>query len=108
MGVEDINQFKKDLKRYQNKPKQIAQLKEVLSKLKENGVVPKEYKPHMLIGEYRGFTECHIESDTLLIWLDETENQIKSWNDIQELQNKIMIQNEEMTGVAVINFIQLD
>lgn len=70
-------QFKKDLKRYQNKPKQIAQLKEVLSKLKENGIVPKECKPHMLIGEYRGFMECHIESDTLLIWLDETENQIR-------------------------------
>lgn len=70
-------QFKKDLKRYQNKPKQIAQLKEVLSKLKENGIVPKEYNPHMLIGEYRGFMECHIESDTLLIWLDETENQIR-------------------------------
>ena len=31
----------------------------------------------MLIGEYRGFTECQIESDTLLIWLDETENQIR-------------------------------
>lgn len=70
-------QFKKDLKRYQNNPKQIAQLKEVLLKLKENGIVPKEYKPHMLLGEYSGYMECHIESDTLLIWLDETENVIK-------------------------------
>ena len=63
-------QFKKDLKRYQNNPKQIARLKEVLLKLKENGIVPKEYKPHMLIGEYSGYMECHIESDTLLIGLD--------------------------------------
>lgn len=70
-------QFKKDLKRYQNNPKQIARLKEVLLKLKENGIVPKEYKPHMLIGEYSGYMECHIESDTLRIWLDETENVIK-------------------------------
>ena len=70
-------QFKKDLKRYQNNPKQIARLKEVLLKLKENGIVPKEYKPHMLIGEYSGYMECHIESDTLLIWLDETEIVIK-------------------------------
>lgn len=70
-------QFKKDLKRYQNNPKQIARLREVLLKLKENGIVPKEYKPHMLIGEYSGYMECHIESDTLLIWLDETENVIK-------------------------------
>lgn len=70
-------QFKKDLKRYQNKPEQIAQLKKVLAMLKESGIVPKEYKPHMLIGEYKGYMECHIENDTLLIWLDETENLIK-------------------------------
>lgn len=70
-------QFKKDLKRYQNKPKQIAHLKKVLAMLKENGIVPKEYKPHMLIGEYNGHMECHIENDTLLIWLDEAENLIK-------------------------------
>lgn len=42
-------QFKKDLKRYQNNPKQIARLKEVLLELKENGIVSKECKPHMLI-----------------------------------------------------------
>jgi len=70
-------QFKKDLKRYQNKPEQIAHLKEVLAMLKESGIVPKEYKPHMLAGGYKGFMECHIESDVLLIWLDETENLIK-------------------------------
>lgn len=37
-------QFKKDLKRYQNRPKQILQLKKVLTMLRENGIVPKEYK----------------------------------------------------------------
>lgn len=70
-------QFKKDLKRYQNRPKQISQLKKVLTMLRENGIVSKEYKPHRLIGEYSACMECHIESDTLLIWLDETENVIK-------------------------------
>lgn len=70
-------QFKKDLKKYQNKPKQIANLKKVLGMLKESGIVPKEYKPHMLIGEYKGYMECHIENDTLLIWLNETEKLIK-------------------------------
>lgn len=70
-------QFKKDLKRYQNKPEQIAHLKRVLEILQESGIVPKEYKPHMLIGEYKGHMECHIENDTLLIWLDEADNLIK-------------------------------
>lgn len=70
-------QFKKDLKRYQNKPEQTAHLKKVLAILKESGIVPKEYKPHMLAGDYKGFMECHVENDLLLIWLDETENLIK-------------------------------
>lgn len=70
-------QFKKDLKRYQNKPKQMASLKKVLGMLQEDGMVSKEYKPHMLLGEYKGYMECHIENDTLLIWLDEMENVIK-------------------------------
>ena len=47
--------FKKDLKRYRSK----------------------HYKPHMLVGEYSGHMECHIENDTLLIWLDKTDNLIK-------------------------------
>ena len=62
--------FKKDLKRYRGKP-------ETLRKLYEGLNLPKHYKPHMLVGEYSGHMECHIENDTLLIWLDKTANIIK-------------------------------
>ena len=37
-------QYKKDLKRYQNKPSKIAALKEVLKHLKKSGSVPAAYK----------------------------------------------------------------
>jgi len=70
-------QFKKDLKRIQNNPKQIANLKKVLKILQQTGTLPKEYKPHLLIGDYKGFMECHVENDLLLIWLDVEENIIK-------------------------------
>jgi mRNA interferase YafQ len=70
-------QFKKDLKRIQNNPKRIAELKKVLKILQIAGTLPKEYKPHMLTGDYRGYMECHIESDLLLIWLDMEEDIIK-------------------------------
>lgn len=70
-------QFKKDLKRYQNKPKKIENLLRVLTLLKENGCVPDEYCPHMLKGEYSGFMECHVENDFLLIWIDEENDQIR-------------------------------
>ena len=71
------SQFKKDLKKYQNQPKRIEKLKTVLGYLQQDIAIPQEYKPHKLMGEYKDCMECHIESDTLLIWLDETENQIR-------------------------------
>lgn len=46
------SQFKKDLKRIQNKPKQIAHLKIVLSLLQETGILPSIYEPHKLSGDY--------------------------------------------------------
>ena len=70
-------QFKKDLKKYQNRADKLANLSTVLKLLRETGTVMRKYKPHMLAGEYDGFMECHVENDLLLIWLDGTEKLIK-------------------------------
>ena len=70
-------QFKKDLKKIKNRPKQIEKLKKVLLSLQETGAVPDSYNPHRLIGNYVGFMECHVESDLLLIWLDSQKNEIR-------------------------------
>ena len=69
--------FKKDLKRYQNRRRLIASLAIVVRHLEANGRVPIEYRPHKLHGVYEGCTECHVENDFLLIWIDETTNTIK-------------------------------
>jgi mRNA interferase YafQ len=71
------SQFKKDLKRIQNQPIKIQHLKQVLLKLEENGVIPNQYRPHKLSGNYAGYMECHVENDLLLIWIDAQENIIK-------------------------------
>ena len=71
------SQFKKDLKRYQNQPKKIEKLKIVLGFFQQEITIPPEYKPHRLLGNYKDCMECHIESDTLLIWIDENSNVIK-------------------------------
>ena len=71
------SQFKKDLKRIQNQPIKIQHLTQVLLKLEENGVIPNEYRPHKLSGNYAGYMECHVENDLLLIWIDAQENIIK-------------------------------
>jgi mRNA interferase YafQ len=70
-------QFKKDLKKIQNNPIRIADVKRVLTILQKTGTLPKEYLPHKLEGVYKGCMECHIGNDFLLIWLDKKSNVIK-------------------------------
>ena len=71
------SQFKKDLKKYQNQPKRIEKLKVVLGYLQQDIAIPQEFKPHRLLGKYKDCMECHIENDTLLIWIDDNTNTIK-------------------------------
>lgn len=71
------SQFKKDLKRYKHKTEVIDKLEGIL-KLLVNGLpIPEENRPHVLTSNYRGYMECHVDSDTLLIWWDKEENIIK-------------------------------
>lgn len=61
------SQFKKDLKRYKHKAEVIDKLETILNLLAEGLPVPEENRPHLLTGNYKGYMECHVESDTLLI-----------------------------------------
>ena len=70
-------QYRKDLKRYKNKPAKLEALKEVLTLLKYEQPIPAEYFPHMLSGNYKGCMECHVGSDFLLIWIDEQSDIIE-------------------------------
>lgn len=71
-------QYKKDYKRYRNNAHKKAALKDFLRILENEQPIPPKYNPHMLVGNYQGCMECHIEEDFLLIWIDEV-------NDIIEL-----------------------
>ena len=77
-SLKTSTQYRKDPKRYRNKPQKLAALKQVLELLINEQPIPQEYYPHMLQGEYKGCMECHIQGDFLLIWIDEV-------NDIIEL-----------------------
>lgn len=70
-------QYRKDLKRYKNKPAKLEALKEVLKMLQNEQPIPAEYYPHMLSGNYKGCMECHVENDFLLIWIDERTDTIE-------------------------------
>ena len=70
-------QFKKDLKRYKNRPKVIEKLEYILGLLQNELPIPDENRPHPLTGNYRGHMECYVENDTLLIWWDKKSDIIK-------------------------------
>lgn len=77
MELEFTGQFKKDLKKYKHKQTMLAELEKVLRNLRKNGVVPTEYKPHTLFGNYKECMECHVLNDFLLIWIDKYKPVIK-------------------------------
>lgn len=60
--------FKKDYKRMMKRGIKASKLEEVLELLITDADLPKKNRPHMLTGEWRGFYECHIEPDWLLIY----------------------------------------
>lgn len=75
--LQPITQFKKDLKRYRHQPKLLSELKEMLDLLINELPIPDKYMAHSLVGKYKGCLECHIESDFLLIWIDEKRDVIE-------------------------------
>ena len=75
--LKQTSQFKKDLKRIQNNPRKLEHLEKVLRILQKGEILPPEYKAHLLIGDYKGCMECHVENDLLLIWIDEAQQIVK-------------------------------
>ena len=71
------SQFKKDFKRYRHEVKKVEVLKEVLNMLIKEVPLPPKYRQHTLRGQFKGCLECHIESDFLLIWIDEKQGVIE-------------------------------
>ena len=67
------NRFKKDVKRQGRRGKTLARFSELIDFICESGAAPEKYKPHNLTADWRGYRECHIEPDWLLIFTVEKE-----------------------------------
>ena len=62
------NQFKKDLKLAKKRGLDLSLLKSVVNILADGKSLEEKYRDHSLSGKYRGFRECHIEPDWLLVY----------------------------------------
>lgn len=65
--------FKKGLKLAKKRGLNIALLENVVEKLLNGIPLEEKYRDHELRGNYKGFRECHIQPDWLLIYLIEND-----------------------------------
>ena len=66
--IKFTGQFKKELKLAKKQGKNINKLFKIVDILAQKKVLDIKYKDHALIRNYKGFRECHIEPDWLLIY----------------------------------------
>ena len=60
--------FEKDKKKALKQSKNMSRLAEVMKKLIEERPLEPKYCDHPLKGEWKGFRDCHVENDWVLIY----------------------------------------
>ena len=65
--------FKKSFKKAKKQGLDISLLTEIVDRLQCDVKLEKKYCDHPLKGKYKGFRECHIQPDWLLIYLKEDD-----------------------------------
>ena len=76
LSIYYTRRFRKDYKLLKKRHYDIDKLNRVITQLTEEMPLEQKYKDHNLKGIYRGFRECHIEPDWLLIYKIEIGNLI--------------------------------
>ena len=66
--IRQTSQFKRDVKRMQRQGREVEKLKRVLEALVKGEPLAAKHRDHVLVGQYKGTRECHIEPDWLLIY----------------------------------------
>ena len=77
--IEFTSQFKKDYKRVKkdSNNKDLATILDpMLDALINDEILASNYRVHKLVGKYKGFEECHLKPDLLMIYL-RIENKLK-------------------------------
>lgn len=73
LKIKYSSRFKKGLRLAVKRGLDISLLEEVVEKLKTRIPLDVKYKDHPLSGNYKGYRECHIQPDWLLIYLIEDD-----------------------------------
>lgn len=65
--------FKKSLKLAKKRGLNISLMESVVDTLLQGIPLDEKYRDHELKGKYKGFHECHVQPDWLLIYLQEND-----------------------------------
>lgn len=69
--------FQRDLVKAQKRGKDLSKIETIIDDLAQQKSLPLRHKDHSLVGNYVDNRECHIESDWLLIYrVDEQEQEL--------------------------------
>lgn len=66
--IDFTSAFSKDLKKIKKRGYNIDLLESVVDKLQTGEQLEPKYKDHFLTGNWKGFRECHIQPDWLLVY----------------------------------------
>lgn len=66
--IDFTSAFSKDLKKIKKRGYNIDLLESVVDKLQTGEQLEPKYKDHLLTGNWKGFRECHIQPDWLLVY----------------------------------------
>ncbi|WP_304180653.1 type II toxin-antitoxin system YafQ family toxin [Leptotrichia trevisanii] len=68
LTIKTTKRFDKDLKKLKKRKYDLILLAQVINKLSDSEILPEKYRDHYLAGDYKGFRECRIQPDWLLIY----------------------------------------
>jgi mRNA interferase YafQ len=68
LGIQQVSEFRRDVKRLIRSGKDVSKLETIVTLLVEEKVLPDHYKNHPLKGAYKGYFDCHIEPDWVMIY----------------------------------------
>ena len=71
--IRQSTRFRRDVKRLQRQRRDLARLEIIVNNLVAQTPLAERYRDHALTGNWKGFRECHIQPDWLLIYCSEAE-----------------------------------
>jgi mRNA interferase YafQ len=68
LTIRQSTRFRRDVKRLRRQGVDLAELEAVIKSLVAQESLDEHYRDHALVGNWRGFRECHTEPDWLLLY----------------------------------------